>query len=109
NVYTDERWSDPFDSQGNLDVIPVSTTNLDQELAFQVKVYPNPATDFVKIDVPTGGFWLEILTLSGQKLQRHSIQTEAEISIRDLPPGIYVFQFRAVNGENFISKKVVKW
>jgi hypothetical protein len=56
-----------------------------------VKIYPNPASDFVNIDCgQTGSLQIQLFDLSGNKLKSlHSINGNTTINVKDLKPGSY--------------------
>src|SRR5690606_14698067 len=65
NVYTDAKWSDPFDTNGNIDLVLVSTA-IYQTASLEVNVYPNPTSSHVFVELPSGRYRINILNINGQ-------------------------------------------
>ena len=78
----------------------------DQSL-LQPKVFPNPATDFIKIDNTEGFCRLEISGISGrvlkvvEPLERNTV----EVSLDGLSPGIYFLRF--VSGRRICTSRLI--
>jgi len=91
DVFTNPKWSDPFDANGVLDISGLPTS-VKQLQAMNLKIYPNPATDYVEIHVPIGDYSLEVYTASGARVMSRSITGNSRISLASFAPGIYTFQ-----------------
>ncbi len=91
NVYTDERWSDPFDGD-SLTLLPLlpPTSIAEAEMAISLTIYPNPTTDFLNIqweesfDSPE----MRVVSLSGQVMYQGSVLERLDVSA--YPSGYYV-------------------
>lgn len=79
----------------------LSNTNFENN---QVKVYPNPTTDYLIFSGIKGQVSVEIANLSGQVVVTHQYETESRLEI-DLPSGIYLVTVS--NQESQIHKKIV--
>ena len=80
--------------------------------AGQIKVYPNPASDFVNIEIEPeylGKTELTLYSMQGQRLYRQSInQITERMSIRHLPPGTYILMVKHADGRR-LSQRIVKY
>ena len=91
-------------------LIPQSATSNVQTVVFStIKVYPNPASEFVKIVLPQSmnNSRVDIYNVSGQivkTLYLHNI-SEMTLSVKDLASGTYFVRAKA-NGKIAISKFV---
>lgn len=58
----------------------------------QISIYPNPAFDYVSIELPASGAWtITIYDLNGKAMLNNSVNGSiAEISLSALPSGIYM-------------------
>lgn len=76
----------------------------------QVLVYPNPATNILKIDLTDERelVSIEILTLNGQVVKQQQIETSTQINITDLPAGIYFVKGTREGRQLFVQKLVVQ-
>lgn len=66
---------------------------------FDIEVFPNPATEFVQIELCESGFdnlWYEIVSITGQ-VQKHGkiSQDENFIWVNDLQSGQYILKLIA--------------
>jgi hypothetical protein len=69
-----------------------------------IQVYPNPASDFVKVIVPQ---WenttLNILTLEGKILKTMSlISNHTLVSVKDLVSGVYMIEIKKKDSKEVI-------
>ncbi len=105
-VYSDERWSNPFDSLGNINVIPSQTTGLDTYSPFiNLLVYPNPSLHSIYITVQLENYEVVVFSIDGKKVFTGNNTTN--ISIENWQKGIYNLQLK--NNENIIAtKKFIK-
>ena len=92
NVYTDPKWSDPFD--GGLSIIQ-STAVTQLENALELQPYPNPSRDLVQLDLPEGACQVTIYNMAGQVIQRQETESaQIQLHIADLPAGHYLLEVR---------------
>ncbi len=71
------------------------------------KIYPNPATDMIIVELPNAGIYqAEIYNVAGKLLLSNTIEQKSEIKLSDLSSGIYLLK---ITGENFtVNKKFTK-
>ncbi|MEM6965133.1 MAG: PKD domain-containing protein [Bacteroidota bacterium] len=106
-VYTEEGYHDVHIHLINMDVHetcdanhthtilvkPDSSTNTEDLDAENIRVYPNPATEFIQIDFennPTADFEVRIFSLNGQLIQL--TQNQNTIDASDLSSGTYFLE-----------------
>lgn len=84
-----------------------SLIGVDENLKEGIKVYPNPAQDFVSIDMPTNYLnqQLSIYNLTGQLVAQKQITRNQQIPISELGNGMYVFVIE--NGDRVIGRERV--
>ncbi|MHC1776451.1 MAG: T9SS type A sorting domain-containing protein [Lentimicrobium sp.] len=75
------------------------------ELPLGSKIYPNPVTDQLNLEVP-GLEAYSIFDLSGRMVKSETAIPNRPISLTDLQPGIY--QLQMVIGEKVVNRKIVK-
>lgn len=65
-----------------------------------IKIYPNPVTDFLQVSINRQGVEViyEIVSLSGQVIQRSTMSSSSAIDVGDLAKGVYFSRFY-VNGK----------
>jgi hypothetical protein len=84
----------------------LSTETGDLKIADKIKIYPNPAETFLKIEgLPSGVKRVNFYNLNAQKVKSALLNTdEAVISIENLKTGMYILDFEGLN----IRKKIIK-
>ncbi len=105
DIYTNDKWSNPFDMNEELEIIGGTISNtfvINNEN--NITVYPNPATSFIKIkDIHAQNYHGEVYNMDGQKIWQGTIHADNEISINTFPKGIYsLFLFN--DSEDLVSK-----
>ncbi len=92
-IYTDEKWSNPFDEDGNIDIVGNGISFVTQNLTTQeLNIFPNPATSYIRLkDLPTGSYMLKVHNLQGQEMLCESDVDagRAPIGVAHLPSGVY--------------------
>jgi len=71
-------------------------------------LYPNPAHSHTLLKLPTGATYIALTDVLGRTVHAQTLRsadTEAEISLRDLSPGLY--QVRVQAGAQTLSQKLV--
>lgn len=69
-----------------------------------IKLYPNPVKDFLKINVPENQIIKEIniYNMAGQKVK--TIPSQKEINVENLPKGNYIIDIKTDKNQRFSSK-----
>ncbi|HNQ67428.1 MAG TPA: T9SS type A sorting domain-containing protein [Bacteroidales bacterium] len=68
----------------------VVLANVDSEFASKISLYPNPASDFVSVNVPNGAEMITITNLVGQVVSEINVNSElSTINIENLEAGVY--------------------
>lgn len=71
-----------------------------------IKIFPNPATDFVTITT-NNDYALEIYNLLGAKVLETTRYNNKRINLKGLQKGVYLFRFYDKENNNGIIKKVI--
>ena len=108
DVYTNEKWSDPFDENGNITVVGGATTSISEAEKIGMNIYPNPTSDFLHfsstgVAAITG---VSVFDSSGKLVLEQSYinggQSFVRIQVSDLPSGVYLYQVQ-VNANEWQS------
>jgi hypothetical protein len=83
-------------------ILTVGTSAVN-ELDAKVKIYPNPASDVLNIEIPSTNFKLTLMDSKGTVLTKSENSTQ--LSVRDLPMGMYFINVKTNNGET--TKKII--
>jgi hypothetical protein len=107
-----DNYSNVFEVTGNgynptqQDIINNNCSTLSVEVfeINQIKIYPNPTTDFIKIE--TNGFVrrAELFNLQGQKV--NTSFSNNKVDVQNIASGVYFLKLQTNKGE--VTKKVVK-
>jgi hypothetical protein len=77
-------------------------------LAFEeLKIFPNPARNYLRIEYSGEIENAKILDLSGRLVKTISEISDGSISIKELSEGIYLIQIQSASGHSFVSKFAV--
>lgn len=82
-----------------------------KERAFQFSIYPNPATDNLRIESQTPLAQVKLTDLAGRTSIHQTFrqaQGDASIDVSSLPSGIYLLEARTQDGRRSVQKVVVE-
>ncbi|MFK7936848.1 MAG: cytochrome c peroxidase, partial [Saprospiraceae bacterium] len=104
-LYTHPKWSDPFNADGSIEIIPMLNTATQQKTADLVwSVYPNPIRSAAQIIAPEGNYTLQIFNTNGQLLQSQVVQNKSTFTIKNQPNGTYYLQL--IDNKNARTKAI---
>lgn len=83
----------------------LSTLGTAEERLATVSLYPNPAREEVTISC-SEPMHLSVLDIQGKTVARHNVQDGDQVSLRDLQPGIYLFEL--TTGDTRKVHRIVK-
>jgi len=70
-----------------------------------LKISPNPATDFIQIELPErNSTTIDISDLQGKYIKTLLISNKQSISFKDLKPGIYILKIEGYHAERLVVK-----
>lgn len=73
-----------------------------------LQIYPNPATDFIMIDLPTTeNIMMNVVDITGAVVLAREISSQEKIDVTSLPKGVYILRVN-VDGKSYVSKLVKK-
>ncbi|MDL2262176.1 PKD domain-containing protein [Bacteroidales bacterium OttesenSCG-928-I21] len=86
----------------------INQTGIDTNFAKLIKIYPNPATNYVNVEFPEGTEKISILNMLGQTiLEKAVISTNDRINIENLKTGTYFIKIQKTN-ETEVVKFIIK-
>ena len=96
-VYSDEKWSDPFDENGDIDVVPMLTAHVySEENKQHLLIYPNPAQDVLHLKGIGENVTIKIFDTSGKLVLIETDLQGNSINIQKLKSGVYHLQVAGV-------------
>lgn len=98
--------------RGMTDCVSKASTEVKVEMVLskenenvQAKIYPNPAQDFVRLEVPFAGSTTAILYNPEGKVLKHQVfEKHTSIKVADLSAGLYFIKLQ--NGEKEVTSKI---
>jgi hypothetical protein len=82
--------------------------SIDSESDRFVNIFPQPADEFISVKTTADIHSLTLLTLQGKEVKRVYTQgLQNDISVSELPAGIYVLQAESSSGKFYSARKVV--
>lgn len=107
DVYSNAKWSDPFDASGNLAIVGLSTAveELERE---ELRVYPNPTQGILYTEGIEGNHWVRVVDLKGALHKTIQINGNESIDLGFLPRGVYFIQFMNEATQQIHIEKVLK-
>lgn len=109
DVYTDPKWSDPFDANGNIDIIDY-VLGMNEFSNSNFNIYPNPVVDKLYINGNLNDVELEIYNQSGQLVQSVFFRTNSEIcfDLSTLKSAFYILHIKDTDGKIIKRLKFIK-
>jgi cytochrome c peroxidase len=102
DLYTNEKWSDPFDNSGTIHLIGGLIKK-------EVSVYPNPASDHIKVVVPFTSGSVRIYNLNGELVSSSSeFHHMIEIELTGLSSGSYFVVVDDLYDQFLFQEKIIK-
>jgi len=102
--------NDASQTLGSIEItIDQTASIIDESLNNNIKIYPNPASDFITVSKPgSEPAQVAILDLTGKTLQKvdlnHPIET---IDLANLKEGIYLIKIQFIDKKNILMKKLI--
>ena len=91
---------------------PCAVSSVAEADVSELKVYPNPAGNWVKVKTETAyGGWLKLVSLTGDVLfMKNTVPGEPEltVSLENLPPGMYFLQWQSDGTNQVKVARIVK-
>jgi len=84
-------WLVSLDKNGNLDSLTVDVKMVETRSKVSLDLYPNPATDYVMVELSNENIErVELYSMTGQLLRSEVVSgRRVEVSVGDLPSGVY--------------------
>ena len=98
-VYSDEKWSDPFDENGDIDVIPLLTSSIQTYgNSTPLMVYPNPSSKYVTILWLKEELMIKVVGSDGRLVLEQTILDKEPLDIEHLKDGVYHIHLTSKSG-----------
>ena len=109
DIYTNEKWSDPFDANGDIEIIDGSVNISSLYPENKLRIYPNPAADYIFFQGdPDKKYQVKIYTINGELARSVRADGSEKINISDFASGLYQIVIFSAEGKLIDKKKMVK-
>ncbi len=110
DIYTNEKWSDPFGEDGSLTILNSTFTSTHEIKNIDISIFPNPTTDYINIEGEIANNTISLINAEGRAvIQSEKIQhNKKTLSLGAINSGIYIVQIKNKNGQVVASESIVK-
>lgn len=108
DVYTNEKWSNPFDENGEITIIGGSLFVSENEFENNISLYPNPINEVLNIAITDGNYSLNIFNLLGQKIYSQIFTNSISINLSNLNSGFFIVTINDLINNNNYKKRILK-
>jgi hypothetical protein len=99
----------PANDEASITFLVDLTVGLDENPASQIKLFPNPASGFINIEMPANdGFRWVITSITGQMLLNGSSDLEnTKVDVSNLPDGLYFIEIQKDGRQISVEKLLI--
>jgi hypothetical protein len=99
----------PANDEASITFLVDLTVGLDENPASQIKLFPNPASGFINIEMPANnGFRWVITSITGQEiLNGFSYLENTKVDISSLPKGLYFIEIQKDGRQISVEKLLI--
>ena len=107
DIYTNEKWSDPFNPDGSIEIIGPTLGISEESLTPFISISPNPVINNATIETNLGHFNIWVYDNTGKLLFQKEANTQTRIDFSTLATGLYFVKTTTESGLQ-ITKRIVK-
>lgn len=110
DMYSNPKWSNPFDENGEIDIIGISLQLQQLQTKNAIQCLPNPFSEDFKVILPTTEKLqsVKLRTLGGQLVYEGTQSHVNDLSVKQLPAGLYLLEIKCEGKAKPEFKKIVK-
>ena len=106
DIYTNEKWSDPFNADGSIEILGGPLGISEGSLAPFLSIYPNPVVHSASIESNLGHFKLWVYDNAGKVLFQKEANSQTTLDFSTLETGLYFVKITSKNGVQLIKQLV---
>lgn len=107
DIYTNEKWSNPFDLDGSITIIGGTLGISEASVTPFISISPNPVVNNAMIETNLGHFKTSVYDLTGKLLFDKKANQQATLDFSTIASGLYFVKITTENGLQ-ITKRMVK-
>ena len=108
DIYTNEKWSDPFDEEGNISIVGGQLSTSENSFEKDITVFPNPVATDMNIQLESGNYSVFIYNVKGKMVSKNKIIGNESLNLETLTKGIYLLLIKDIESSKVYKKKFVK-
>ncbi len=108
DIYTNQKWSNPFDSVGNLEITTITSNTMLLNKEFNISIYPNPVNTITNVILENGNYTITVFDLSGKIILNKRVSGTTTIDMNNFKSGLYYVQINNLDKKVLVSKKLLK-
>jgi cytochrome c peroxidase len=107
DIYTNEKWSNPFDPDGSIKIIGGNLGISEGSVSPFISISPNPVVDNAMIETNLGHFKIGVYDSNGKLIFHQKANTQTTVDFSGLAAGLYFVKITTEDGSRF-TKKMMK-
>lgn len=109
DIYTNPKWSDPFDSNGTISIVRGGLGALSFLGDVRINLFPNPVTDLLNLKSDYEGMVeYRIFDTAGRQVGDGGFEGEMRLPVANLSDGLFAIHFFSGKGQRLGVSKFVK-
>ena len=108
DIYTNEKWSNPFDEEGNISIIGGQLSTNENSFEKSIIVFPNPVETDMNIQLENGKYRVLVYNVKGRTVSENKIFGNEILNLETLTKGIYLLLIKDVESSKVYKKKFIK-
>jgi cytochrome c peroxidase len=107
DVFTNPKWSNPFDANGNITILGLNSS-IYQSTPEKFTVFPNPASEYISLKLPEGRYNIHMYGINGQLLYSGTAEASDRIDLPGFASGFITIQAVNQNSGWMYQAKFIK-
>ncbi len=108
DIYTNEKWSEPFDDAGNLTLLNDPLEIEEVSTVSEVSMFPNPTNGPLTIQLSGGNYQIELYSINGSHVSTIQTLQTTNVDLSDLQSGVYLVRVLDNNTGEASTKRILK-
>jgi len=107
DIYTNEKWSDPFDPDGSIKIIGGTLGIAEESIGPFISISPNPIVNNATVETNLGNFKIAVYDSTGKLLFSKKASSQTTLDFSTIASGLYFAKITTEKGLQ-ITKRMVK-
>ena len=106
DMYTNEKWSDPFDPDGSITIIGGNLGISEESVSPFISISPNPVVNNAQVETSLGQFEVWVYSSSGKLMLQKKANMQTALDFSTMASGLYFVKLTTENGQRFIKRLI---